>query len=516
MPKDSKQASRINARKQKRLEKAVQSSTTEQRASKRQVSTAGISLIKSLVEACKPYELSSSQRYKTYALMMMDDAVWSGFDSRATAIERAQASGRIKYKKSSEKSKQAKEFLEYCIKSMYNQTTRSVGRSAAEMVKNGGAPHEMVLWKQQGEYSDHWSLKKLAYIDPATLDTAKPFITTANGDEILSLRQRASAFTDLNGVANINITKSLSGYQDIDWRKIAMSAYSATSSTPMGNSPLDAAYTPWREKQFLQETMLIGVTRDFSGVPVLRLPSEVIEAAEGDSNSPEAAQVRALTNNMEMMHTADATYVILPSDSQSESGTGLRDYDMEFKGIEGSGKNFAIEDIIEQKKRAIYNVLAAQHLITGENGGGSMNLHEGQAGMAALISDRDNMIVDEMWNKQVFPLLLRINGYTDLAHDEIPQWEHGDVQPRSDDEKGKLLQRMGSVALLPKNDPKFLNEMMNFAGFLYEFDETLDAEGVQELCGEVTSRGGEGLGSSGTGDTQAGGSNSATNSDNAA
>jgi hypothetical protein len=509
-----------NARRRKRqakkLQKAAQNTTTEQRASKRQVSTAGIKFIKDLVNACKPYELSPSQRYRTYALMMMDDAVWSSFDSRATAIERAQANGRIKYKKSSSKSKEAKEFLEYCMKNMHGQTPRSVGRSCAEMVKNGSSPHEMVLHKREGKFGKYWTLKKLAFIDPATLDTAKPFSTNENGDEITFLHQKNAAYTAMDGMSFIRSKSNLSGQEAIDWRKIAISSYSATSSTPLGTSPLDAAYTPWREKQFLQETLLVGVTRDFSGVPVLRLPSDVLEAAESDPSSPEAQQVAALTDNMQMMHTADATYVVLPSDGQSETGVGtLRDYDMEFKGIEGSGKNFAIESIIEQKKRAIYTVLSSQHLITGENGGGSMNLHEGQVGISALISDRDNMIVDEMWNKQVFPLLLRFNGFK-LEEDEIPTWEHGDVQPRSDDEKGKLLQRMGSVALLPKNDPIFMNEIMKFASFDYAFDESLSPEEVEALCGEVTSRGGEGQGSSGTGNTQVGGGGSATNSDNSA
>ena len=506
---------RRRRRQAKNVQKAAQNTTTEQRSSKRQISTAGIKFIKDFANACKPYELSATQRYRTYALMMMDDAVWSSFDSRATAIERAQSNGRIKYNKASAKSKEAKEFLEYCMNNLQDQTPRSVGRSCAEMIKNGSSPHEMVLHKREGKFGKYWTLKKLAYIDPATLDTARPFSTDDKGDEITYLHQKSSAYTSMDGMSFIRSRSTLSTSEAIDWRKIAISAYSATSSTPLGTSPLDAAYTPWREKQFLQETLLVGVTRDFSGVPVLRIPSDIIEVAESEPNSPEAMQIQALTENMQMMHTADSTYVVLPSDSQADSGTGLRQYDMEFKGIEGSGKNFAIESIIEQKKRAIYTVLSSQHLITGENGGGSMNLHEGQVGISALISDRDSMIVDEMWNKQIFPLLLRFNGFK-LEEDEIPTWEHGDVQPRSDDEKGKLLQRMGSVALLPKNDPVFMNEIMRFANFDYAFDETLSPEEVISLCGEVTSRGGEGQGSSGTGNTQVGGGGSATNSNNSA
>ena len=510
---------RSNARRRKRqaqkVQKAAQSSTTEQRASKKQISTAAISWIKRFSEACKPYELSASQRYRTYALMMMDDAVWSSFDSRATAIERAQYSGRIKFKKGNPASQEAKEFLTYCMDNMDTQTSRSVGRSCAEMVKNGSSPHEMVLHKREGKFGDCWTLKKLAFIDPATLDTVRPFTTDETGNEITSLRQKAAAYTSIDGTTFIQAHSNLNSTRDIDWRKIAISAYSATSSTPLGTSPLDAAYTPWREKQFLQETLLVGITRDFSGVPVLRLPSEVLEAAESDPNSTEARQVTALTDSMQMMHTADATYVVLPSDSQAQTGTGLREYDMEFKGIEGSGKNFQIESIIEQKKRAIYTVLSSQHLITGEGGGGSMNLHEGQVGISALISDRDNMIVDEMWNKQVFPLLLKFNGFK-LKEDEIPVWEHGDVQPLSIEEESKAFQRMQNFLPII---PSTINRALKVNRIDYEFDESTTTEDLLKLLPPQLSKGGQDNGgTSGTGvnGAQSADAGSELNSENSA
>ncbi len=509
MPKTSKQQRRVNARKQARLQKAANNTTTEQRASKRQVSTAGIKWIKDFANACKPFELSIGQRYKTYALMMLDDAVWASFDSRATAIERAQHNGKLKYKKGNDKSKEAKDFLDYCLKHMDSQTARSVGRSCAEMIKNGCAPHEMVLRKGSGQYKDSWTIKKLAFIDPSTLDTVKPFSTTRDGDEITYLHQKSQAFVGVDGNSLLQ-TPSVNGRTDIDWRKIAIAAYSATSSTPLGQSPFDAAYLPWKEKQFMQETLMVGVTRDFSGIPILRLPSEIMEAAEADPTSTEAQQVMALTENMQMMHTADSTYVVLPSDTQSESGTGLRDYDMEFRGVEGSGKNFNIENIIEQKKRAIYNVLASQHLITGEGGGGSMNLHEGQVGMSALISDRDNMIVSEMWNKQVIPLLLRINNYQ-LEEDEIPVWQHGNVQPLSLEEKGKYLNR--TMRVLPAV-PDVVNAMLEDMDVDYRVPDNYTADQIRELTFDFVeeSKVGTSEGSSGQGSSTQ--HNSDTNAEN--
>ena len=429
--------SKKNKRQQKKL-LSKNSTTTEQRSSKKQISTAAIYAIKKLTELLKPFELSATQRHRTYQTMLLDDAVWAGFDSRAMAIERAQAAGKFTYKKDSDISKAIKDFFQYNMDNMDKQTPRSIGRNAAEMIIHGGVPFEKVFHKQSGFYDDHFTIKKLAYIHPSSLVQNKPYITDDKGNSITHVRQSSNAFVGNDGLS-YNV-KDPRGYVDIDVRRVAFSAYSATDTNPLGTSPMDAAYVAWREKQLLQDYLLIGVTRDFSGTPVLRLPSEVLAAAEADPTSSEAQQVAALSTGMSEMHSGDASFMILPSDAQSENGTGLRDYEIQFLGIDGSSKNFNITEIIEQKKRAIYNVLASQHLITGENGGGSYNLAEGTANMTSLFSGRDNMIVDEMWNKQVFPQLLRLNGI-ECEPEEVPKWVHGEVQPLSLSEKGQFISR---------------------------------------------------------------------------
>ena len=77
---------------------------------------------------------------------------------------------------------------------------------------------------------------------------------------------------------------------------------------------------------------MIGVTRDFSGTPVLRIPEAILAAASQDPSSPEAAQVSSLADSMANMHSGDSSYVLLPSDSQAENGSGLRDFDIQFLG----------------------------------------------------------------------------------------------------------------------------------------------------------------------------------------
>lgn len=488
----------------------TKNTTTSQRASKKQISSAGINAIKWVVEQLKPFELSQGQRLKTYQSMYLDDAVFSSIDSRLTAIETAQSNGKFRYDVNSPESIKIKEFLEYTMESLVDQTPRSIGRSAAEMILNSWSPFEVVYWKgDDDEFDGMFKLKKLAYIHPLSLDQTKPYETDDTGNSIVTLRQSATAFTNSGGTYN-GLGRAWTGIKEIPYNRVCSVSYSGTSSQPLGTSPLDAAYVAWREKQLLQDYMTIGVTRDLAGTPVLRLPADVLAAADADSTSPEALQVQTLTSGMANMHSGDASYVVLPSDTHDDSSS-VREYEIQFLGVEGNGKSFDLPAIIEQKKRAIYSTLASQHLTTGDNSGGSYNLLEGQVSMQALTVGRDCQVIDEMWNKQVFPKLLELNGWK-YKKSDMPKWESGDVQPLSVEEFSKGIQRCKSF--LPIK-PVVINQILKGIGIDFEVDSNMTTEELREILSDVPDNSGEGDGTSGTGDSQTGGQGSAVNSDNA-
>jgi hypothetical protein len=285
----------------------------------------------------------------------------------------------------------------------------------------------------------------------------------------------------------------------------------------LGVSPLDGAYNAWREKILLQEITNVGVTKDLAGMPVIEIPIDILNKAE-DPDSPEAVLVNALQNSMANISNGDQSFVILPSDVQGENGSGQRQYNLRFLGVDGGGKNFDCNELVEQRRKAIYTVLGSTNLIVGENGGGSHNLYEGKASMQTFYAERDNTIIEEMWNNQVFPMLLRINEWK-VSKEDMPVWESGEIQPISNDEVSKAGQRSAAVGLFPKNDPKFLNEYYKKLGYDYRFDETLSADEVSKLTGDDVSRSGDGLTSgmnNGVGtSTGSGGDASAGNSENA-
>ena len=491
----------------------LQKETREQRMSKSQTATPAIETVRKIVELLKPWELSSSNRFKTYQQMLTDPDIFSSIESRQTAIETAQSNATLEYDENSERSVYLYNWLKHCLANM-KSTTRSIGRSASEVVFNGVAPFELsTRLETKGEFVGTYVIDDVTYIDPLTLDTIKPLEIVEGGRDIKYIRQRADAFKDSSG--NIKSMYFATGNsKDIDFRKVGMVSYGASQSRPLGTSSFDAAYVPWREKNLIQDYLLVGIQKDLAGTPVLRIPNQLFDDAK-DTSSDAYKTIEQLKTQMASLHSGDQAFMILPSDTFSENGSGVQLYDIQFQGVTGNSKNFDLVQIIEQKKKTIYQVLGASHLITGENGGGSYNLQEGKANIQANYAERDNILINEMWNKKFIPLLLRLNGFTDEKTSDIPVYIHGDVQELSIEEWSKGVQRVQKF--LPVT-PKVANAMLKKLKIPYKVDPDMPQEEFEELLLMlgVQTREGESEGSSGVGDTQAGGANSSLNADNAA
>ena len=68
---------RRNKKKQINKAAGVPNTTSSQRSSKKQISTAAIEAVRHIVEILKPFELSKTQRLRTYQTMLMDDAIFA-------------------------------------------------------------------------------------------------------------------------------------------------------------------------------------------------------------------------------------------------------------------------------------------------------------------------------------------------------------------------------------------------------------------------------------------------------
>lgn len=170
--------------------------------------------------------------------------------------------------------------------------------------------------------------------------------------------------------------------------------------------------------------------------------------------------------------------------------------------------------MIEQRKRAIFNVFGASHLLAGENSSGGYNQLEGQTNIHAEFVERDCSIIDDMFNQQIIPKLFRLNEWK-LTTEELPKLVHGELSKVSWDEYGKAFQRLGAGGFIPRT-AEVINSVMKKMKIPYVVPKGMSQEDLLDLLGKPTSKSGLSEGSSGTGDSQQAGISSTTNSDNAA
>ncbi len=468
----------------------------------RQISTVAIEAVKTIVETLKPYELSDTERLKTFQAMMRDDAVGNAFAANAIFVERAFAKPKVEFDKNDEMSVEAAKFLRYNLANLDGQTMRSIARNAIEFKRDGLSPLEKRFRKEKsGEWEGKYVMDKFSYIPPITLDPVRPFTIVNQGRKISSLRQSLYAFKNSSDYLTRFPNSYGTGYVTIPRNKVTFFTYSATDSQPYGVSPFETAYTAWREKTLIQDYALIGVTKDMAGTPVLYLPEDILAKASEDPSSQAGQMVEQLKTNLANMHAANEAFTILPSNTLNSAGTGSKAYEMKFLGVDGGGKNFDLTAMIEQRKKAIYNCFGAANLITGESGG-SYNLIEGQNSIHAFYVERDISVILEGFNKDIIPQLFRLNGWK-LTPEQMPKLCAGEIQPVTLSEFGQYVNRVGRF--IPAK-PDIGNAILERMGIDYRIPDNVTPDEYREMLFtyEEPQKNAQGEGSSGTGDSQDG------------
>ncbi len=239
-------------------------------------------------------------------------------------------------------------------------------------------------------------------------------------------------------------------------------------------------------------------------VLVLRVPSELIDKANQDPQGPEAKEYEMLQANAADLHQGKSSFIVLTSDA--DPNTRLRDYDFELKGIDGGGKQYQTSEVIDVKRKSIYNCFGAGFILLGQDGSGSYALSSSQTSFHGqhLQSDID-MYVDIL-NTQLAPRLLAVNNiFADFAN--MPVFQPADPDELSLDEVGKFIQRVKSVDGL---DGETMKEVYRRA--------KLPVDGLDDIdfSSSGQSRAGDGMATAGNGTSTnvGGGDNSISNAEN--
>lgn len=465
-----------------------------------------------MIEDSKKKELSMQCRLATFDSMYADDAVFKGVDLTNLFVVKSMVRG--KYVSSgTPASTTAADFLNENLHSMSYGTWLDACLDMTTALKYGWSDLNIVLEKKKhGPYKGNYMLRKLSPRDQKSVygwlwnDNLTEWKGLIQQPRLVQRKSFGRSFVDKLNPQAINLLQE-QNYSVIGSQNLLHTSYNTSISNPQGDSPLMHCFDSWYEKKLIEGYELAGVSKDMRGLPLLRVPSQLIEQAnDPEGRFPDSKkEYEALQKDMVDLHMGESSYIVLTSDM--EPGTSNYLYDFNLMGVEGGSKNYMTSEIIDQKRKSIYNCFGAGVLLLGQSGSGSYALSSSQTSLHGHHVERDTLQYSDVMDSQLAPRLLAVNNIY-LSYKDMPKWQPGDPDELSLDELGKVVQRMRSVGMMTQN---MLEDLAARAG--------LPIEGIDDLSFEdplVESGAGEGMATSGDGTAKkkAGGDKSTSNKEN--
>jgi len=460
------------------------------------------------IQDAKKSDLRIPNRLCTFDRMLTDDAVFNSVDNTNLHVVNALANGAAEGK--TVKGKIAADFINYNLHNMSYGTWRDAVQNAATDLVYGFAILNIVTEvRTYGKYKGNTVLRKLS---PRDQKSISGWVFDKYNRELQGIVQKPlvergkfSNTAKYNGYINSYTHQQQAlDYTYMKRDNVLLFSFNATNSNPQGDSPLMHCYDAWAEKKVVEKLEMIGISKDLGGVVVIKVPQKLIEQANQPSIYPDAALAYSqLQDDVARIQNGESTYIVQVSDVDEVTKAPL--YDFKMQGIEGSGgKQYKTSDVIDQKRKSIYNTFGAGHLLLGQDSVGSYSMSTNAISTHGYYVERSVQQKVDVINSQLIPRLLAANNIY-LDYEDMPKFVAADPTEYSHDELSKVTQRMKSVGGLTPNALEYLYKKAK-----------LPTEGIEDLNFDDgdTSRGGESQGSSGTGSTQSGGSNSATNVEN--
>lgn len=448
-------------------------------------------------------DLVMPKRLCTFDKMAEDDAVANSIDVTNVLVTTAMYNGQFVSPSGTPSSRLAADFLNYNIRNMTYGTWLEAMNNAATDLQYGFSLQNLVVeTRRAGQFAGSRVLRKLAPRDQKSvygwvwdrnLRELKGFVQRPNRVQL-----REPQIRDFeNGILLSSISQGTlrRHYPFTSTQQMIHHRHSPTNNNPQGDSPLTHIYDAWMEKKLVERYEVVGVSKDLGGAVVLRVPSELVERANDPALYPnEAAEYQQLQKDAGALHAGESSFIVLTSDVDENTKTPL--FDFELKGIDGGGKQYQTSDIIDQKRKSIYNMFGTGFLLLGQSGHGSNALSSNQMTTHDYYVNRSIMWKEDVINNQLAPRLLAVNNIQ-LDWKDMPVFKAADPSKPDYDVISKVIQRTKSTGGLT---PQALEKLYIEAGW--------PTEGIEDLIFDDgdTSRGSESNGTSGTGDSQNGSS----------
>jgi hypothetical protein len=366
---------------------------------------------------------------------------------------------RVEPASASSEDKKAAEFVEQCMEDM-SSTWDDVISEILSMLPYGWSWHEVVYKRRVGPW-ERDPKKRSKYNDNKV------------GWRKIPIRAQETlqrwVFDDSGGVrAMVQMAPPAYKSVPIPIEKSLLFRVSTAKGNPEGRSFLRNSYRPWYMKKRLEELEGIGAERDLAGLPMARVPADLLSAKKGTDKEK---MLQAFKTMVRSVRRNEQDGIIIPR--AVDPDTKMDMYDFQLLSSSGS-RQFDINTIIRRYEERILMTVLADFILVGHQSVGSYALHTDKSGLfRAGVQSVANSIAD-VFNRYAIPRLFEVNGW---KVKELPQIIAGDIDPPDLTQLSSFMGQLASAGVTWFPDPE-LEKFLRDAARLPKLDET--SEQVKE------------------------------------
>lgn len=236
--------------------------------------------------------------------------------------------------------------------------------------------------------------------------------------------------------------------------KLALFRTTGNKNNPEGFSVLRNAYRPWYMKKNLENIEAIGIERDLAGLPVAKVPPDLLSSGASAAQKSQLAQIQKIITNI---RRDEQEGVVWPLQYDS---AGNEMYKLELLSAPGQ-RQFDTDKVINRYRQSIMMTLLADFMLLGHNSAGNRSIVEKRADMFSTAVGSFMDIMADVMNRYAVPRLFEMN--PDLEVSDYPQIKHGDLQSADLEALSNYFQKLSTTGMPLWPNPELQKYLMEAA-----------------------------------------------------
>lgn len=399
----------------------------------------GLNTIAGTVNERDMAQLDGVRGVKVYTEMVRNSPIIGAFNLVLIYLSQ-QCDWEIEAASDSPEDIEAQQFLTENLDDM-DHTWRDFISEVLSMANYGWSAHE-ICFKVRGGFSDD-PLYNSRFDDNRIGLAGLPI---RSQDTLLSFnfyKDPRTGRTDTDRITGMRQYLDNGAVTTIARSKLALFRTMSYKNNPLGRSLLRHAYSSYARSERLKDYEALSIQRDTVGMPMLRVPSKMLQATASPNEKATVAKLQAA---MQDLWNANIKFITLPSDTDDK---GNRAIDMDLVGSPGD-KQHPIRETIREYDMDIARALLFDILYLGSGSVGSFALASSKTTLLATLIGGLLDGVCETFNRDVVPLLMRLNGF---GVKSTPRLKRGDIEIPDLNELANYISSMAAVGALTLPDP---------------------------------------------------------------